>query len=94
MGWMGDVVIDVKTDGETVSSATLVTEQCLLGEEALENVRTWRFEKHTPTVFRVTYHFRLFTAEAYSRNCEISLHLPFDVEVRAQGLTLVEEKRP
>jgi TonB family protein len=84
----GEVRLRVTTDGSGVSSVTVESGHVLLAKAALENVRTWKFEPHTPTVFSTLFTYRLIK-ELHTYSCDpdlpdngsVILKLPTQVEI-------------
>jgi TonB family protein len=84
----GEVRLRVTTDGSGVSSVTVESGHALLAKAALENVRTWKFEPHTPTVFSTLFSYRLIK-ELFTSSCDpdlpdngsVVLKLPTQVEI-------------
>jgi hypothetical protein len=56
---MGDVVVKITTDGQSVVDAKAESGPPLLQRSSVENARTWKFAPHTPGTFHVTYHYDL-----------------------------------
>jgi hypothetical protein len=56
---MGDVVVRITTDGESVREAKAESGPPLLLKAADDNAKTWKFAPHTPGAFDVTYHYDL-----------------------------------
>src|SRR5277367_6733683 len=50
----GVVKLRISTDGIQASSIDLESGSPLLGRAAEENIKTWKFEKHSPTTFEAT----------------------------------------
>jgi hypothetical protein len=55
----GEVDLRVKTDGSNVVSIVVDFGNLLLAKAAQDNVRTWKFEKHEPTVFSTVFSYHL-----------------------------------
>src|SRR5258706_16433731 len=55
----GEVRLRVTTDGSGVSSVTVESGHVLLARAALEIVKTWKFEQHTPTIFSTLFSYHL-----------------------------------
>ena len=53
----GMVKMEVKTDGHQVTDVKVVSGHPVFREEAVKNVRTWKFADHDPTTFAVTYYY-------------------------------------
>ena len=71
--------------------------QPMLAQAAQDNVKTWQFEKHPPTTFEATFHYRLLASKCDSAcNCDsaerpsVLLHLPTDVEISAKELMVCD----
>jgi Gram-negative bacterial TonB protein C-terminal len=60
----GEVVVKVTTDGESVSGAVAQTGHPLLRKAAEDNAKTWKFTSHTPSIFSVTFRFKLMESGA------------------------------
>lgn len=57
----GDVTVRITTDGESVTDAVAESGPPLLQKAAVDNVRTWKFEAHTPGTFHVTFRYKMFS---------------------------------
>jgi hypothetical protein len=86
----GVVRLRLSTDGARVSSMDVESGPPMLAQAAQENVRTWLFEKHSPTTFDVTFHYTLLPTKCDSEcNCDdlgngtAILRLPTEIEVSA-----------
>ena len=55
----GDVRLRIATDGEAVRDVRVESGHPLLQQAAINNVRTWKFERHQPGTFEVTFRFKL-----------------------------------
>jgi hypothetical protein len=55
----GEVVVKVTTDGESVSEAIAQTGHPVLRKAAEDNAKTWKFASHTPSIFNVTFRYKL-----------------------------------
>jgi Gram-negative bacterial TonB protein C-terminal len=55
----GDVHVEITTDGESVISAAAIDGHPLLRPSAEDNVRTWKFARHKPSTFSVTFRYKL-----------------------------------
>jgi hypothetical protein len=55
----GDVHIEFTTDGASVLSAAAIDGHPLLRAAAETNVRTWKFARHAPSNFFVTFRYKL-----------------------------------
>jgi TonB family protein len=88
----GDVVLQVSTDGQRVSSVVIEGGQSMLAEAAQENVKTWQFEPHKPTSFEVTFRYKLLLPSTCDSDCNcdseekesVLLQLPTRVDVSAK----------
>lgn len=76
----GVVHLKVVTDGTRVTAAHAEDGNRLLATASEENARTWRFSKHEPTSFTVTYRYRL-DANADPNNPTVTLRFPTEVDV-------------
>jgi TonB family protein len=93
----GMVELRVTTDGRGVASVAPASGQPMLAAAAVENVKTWQFEKHTPTTFTVVFRYRLLESECDSM-CECDsaerpstvLKLPTEVEIDATEAVLCD----
>jgi TonB family protein len=80
----GEVVLRVSTDGEKPVEIVVEHGQPMLAKAAKENVQTWQFVKHPPTVFRTTFIFELpeqTGCEPSKDNGQTVLMLPTRVEI-------------
>jgi len=89
----GVVRLRISTDGNRVTSVEVESGQPMLVQAAKENVKTWQFERHTPTSFETTFRYRIFPTKCDSQcNCEgvekrtALLRLPTEAEVSAEEL--------
>jgi hypothetical protein len=55
----GDVRVKLTTDGESVTSSEGVDGHKLLIAATVDNVRTWKFARHNPATFFVTFRYKL-----------------------------------
>jgi hypothetical protein len=78
----GVVHVKITTDGTKASAAHAEDGHRLLAGAAEENARTWLFTKHEPTVFAVTYRYRI-SSDGDPDNPTVKLRFPADVEVSA-----------
>jgi hypothetical protein len=95
----GVVRLRLTTDGERVSAIEVESGQPMLARAAQENIKTWRFEKHSPATFEATFRYRILTpSECGTDNGTVLLRLPTQVEVSANGVQTcdpaVESKPP
>lgn len=79
----GMVKMQVTTDGHQVTDAKLLPSHPVLAEEAVKNVRTWKFADHQPTSFVVTY---FYVSEGHYKKdpvtkCSAKMELPAKVTV-------------
>ena len=65
----------------------------MLAQAAKENVKTWRFDRHSPTTFKATFRYILLPSRCGSEcNCDsleggsVQLKLPIDIVVTAKEL--------
>jgi hypothetical protein len=79
----GMVKMEVTTDGHQVTGVKLMPSHPDLAEEAVKNVRTWKFAEHNPTSFIVTYYY--VNEGHYKKdpttNCSAKMDLPAKVKV-------------
>lgn len=77
------VKMEVTTDGNQVTGVKLMPSHPDLAEEAVKNVRTWKFAEHNPTSFSVTYYY--VNEGRYKKdpvtNCSAKMDLPAKVKV-------------
>ena len=85
LNYQGDVLVLVKVEGGKVVSAKLQVGDAVVAEEALRNVRTWRFDESVNTAFTVRYKFRLEERDVTREglNPRYELRLPYEVTVIA-----------
>ena len=83
----GVVHLKVVTDGTRVITAHAEDGNRLLAAASEENAQTWRFSKHEPTSFTVTYRYRL-DASADPNNPTVTLRFPTEVDVSIAPLAL------
>jgi hypothetical protein len=57
----GEVLIKITTDGESVNDVKAETGHPLLRKAAEDNARTWKFVRHTPGSFNVTFRYKLLS---------------------------------
>jgi hypothetical protein len=89
-GIEGAVLLRVSTNGERIVVIEPESGPPPLAEPAIENVKTWRFESHTPTTFEVKFQYRFAGYYCDSEcNCytfsreSVRLQLPAEVELVA-----------
>jgi hypothetical protein len=91
----GAVRIKVVTNGYTVTETQIESGQVNLARAAISNLMTWKFRKHNPTSFTVTYKYKL-TGKS-TRPPEIPaviiLRLPTEVEVIHKRTTIEVDRR-
>jgi hypothetical protein len=83
----GVVHVKVTTDGAKVLIAQAEDGHRLLAAAAEENARTWRFARHEPTSFTVTYRY-LLDAGADPNNPTVTLRFPTEVDISAAPLVI------
>lgn len=83
----GTVRIRISTNGSAVSKVEIESGQPLLAKASEENVKTWRFQKHSPTTFKVTFQYHM-TPESLCEidNPIVTLRLPSSIEIVAKGV--------
>jgi hypothetical protein len=86
----GVVHLRVTTDGRRPLTIDQLSGQPMLLKAAVENIRTWEFEQHTPTSFEVSFRYRLLSAKPDSacnwtaaEPASVVLRLPTEVEISA-----------
>jgi len=89
----GLVELRITTDGTRPSSVVRVSGQPMLSDAAIENVKTWVFERHEPMAFQATFRYRLLESHCdASCNCgsveqpNMVLRLPTQVEISAEEI--------
>jgi hypothetical protein len=60
---MGDVVVRITTDGQSVVEAHAESGPPLLLKAAEDNAKTWKFAPHSPGTFQVTYRFEFMDGD-------------------------------
>ncbi|HEX6504070.1 MAG TPA: energy transducer TonB [Terriglobales bacterium] len=81
----GTVGMEVTTDGMAVTNITASGAHKLLLDAAEHNVRTWKFYRHKPQTFRVTFTYKLEKPEVFGFvNPTVLLELPNRVEIRTK----------
>lgn len=93
----GIVRLRIVTDGSRVRSVEVQSGQPMLAQAARENVKTWRFEPHTPTTFEATFHYKLLPSKCDPEcNCDsverpsVVLRLPTEIQVNAKELMVCD----
>ncbi len=84
----GEVDLQVTTDGSSVVSVTSDYGNLLLVKAAQDNVRSWKFEPHEPTVFSTVFSYHL-VKEFLTYSCDpdvpdngrVILKLPAEVDI-------------
>jgi hypothetical protein len=100
----GAVKLRLSTDGKVVSAVEVEAGPAMLVQAAKENVNTWRFERHRPTKFETTFHYKLLPSICGSKcNCgsvegpSVILHIPINVEINADEILTCDpaiERKP
>lgn len=90
----GTVKLQISTDGTHATSTVVKSGPPLLTRYAEENVKTWEFERHSPTSFEVRFVFILQPADndpkslcGDVRHSTVILKLPTHIEVTAKAPT-------
>jgi hypothetical protein len=83
MRLQGMVKMQVTTDGHQITDVKLLPSHPVLAEEAVKNVRTWKFVDHQPISFIVTY---FYVNEGHYKKdpvtkCSAKMELPAKVTV-------------
>lgn len=55
----GDVIVKFTTDGRAVVSAEATSGPQLLEQTCVDNVKTWKFGRHTPGTFQAIFRFKI-----------------------------------
>jgi hypothetical protein len=87
----GEVKLRVATDGEKVTDVAVEKGPPMLARVARDNIKTWQFAKHPPTVFVTTFAFHLVEqsgCEPLNENGRIVLTLPAEVDITATAAFL------
>jgi hypothetical protein len=83
----GTVKIRLTTDGAQISALHIDEGPPLLAEAASDNLRTWRFAKHTPTTFVVTFEYQLVEqSQCGLDKATVEMDLPVHVRVAAHAV--------
>jgi Gram-negative bacterial TonB protein C-terminal len=61
---MGDVVVKITTDGQSVVDAVAESGPPLLCQASVDNAKTWKFEPHIPGTFHVTFRYKISAGDA------------------------------
>ncbi len=83
MHLQGMVPMQVTTDGHQVTDVKLKPSHPVLAQEAVKNVRTWKFADHPPTTFDVTFYYVFqgnFKRDKVTK-CAAKMELPTKVTV-------------
>lgn len=83
MRLQGMVILEVTTDGHSVSNVKLSSGHPELAPEAIKNVHTWKFADHPATTFNVRYFYEFsghFKRDPVTK-CDAKLELPTKVTV-------------
>jgi len=81
----GKVLVEVKTDGNSITKVTASGAHKLLLQAAEANVRSWRFYPHKPQTFTVTFIYKLEEPEVFGFvNPTILADLPRRVEIHTK----------
>ena len=79
----GTVRLEVTTNGMNVTKVAATGAPKMLLEAAEQNIRTWKFYRHTPQTFTVTFVYMLEEPEVYPfANSRVLLEFPNRVEIR------------
>ena len=85
----GTVRLEVTTDGVYITKVAASGAHKLLLDAAEENIRTWRFYRHRPQTFIVTFVYKLEKQEVSGPvNPTVVLELPNRVEIRTKMMTV------
>ena len=91
-GIEGSVTIRLTTDGFRAVRLEVKNGQPMLARFAQESLRTWRFEKHRPTAFEVTFRYRLLpVGDCAFQNPTVMLKLPTEVEISSATVHTFDE---
>ena len=89
----GEVLLRVSTDGTRVSAVSVEDGPSMLAAAAVENVKTWQFEKHKPMQFETTFHYSITLGGCDADcNCDsaghntVLLNLPSDIEIIGKAI--------
>ncbi len=89
----GTVKIAVTTDGSRVVATHVESGHPMLVKAAETSAATWRFTKHEPTTFTVTYRFVLSKKHKGDANSpNVTLRFPTEVEILALPRIAVPSK--
>ncbi len=93
----GVVKLRISTDGIRASSVEIESGPAMLARAAEENIKTWKFDQHTPTTFEATFRYVLLPPVCDSNcNCgdtnknTVQLQLPASVEVKVMTVELCD----
>lgn len=59
----GDVIVKFTTDGRAVVSAEATSGPEALQSACVDNVKTWKFGRHTPGTFQAIFRFKILAAD-------------------------------
>jgi hypothetical protein len=97
-GIEGEVKLRVATDGLKVLSVSVENGQPILAKAAQDNVRSWTFLQHEPTVFSTRFSYHLDREESCEPdtpdNNRVILDLPVDIKISALHRTLSPNCNP
>ena len=83
----GVVKIKVTTDGKKVTAADVESGPPMLAKFAKDNILTWEFSQHKPTMFVTTFEYVIEEpAQCDYSNDALTLKLPLEVRISAKGL--------
>jgi TonB family protein len=83
----GTVVLELTTDGTTISQIVVQSGPPMLAAAAKKNVDTWRLLPNKPMSFEVTFQFHLTEpASCYLENGTTTLKLPTSVEISVNAI--------
>ncbi|HEY6465593.1 MAG TPA: hypothetical protein VIY69_06355 [Candidatus Acidoferrales bacterium] len=55
----GDVIVKFTTNGQSVVSSEITSGPQPLQQACLDNVKTWKFSRHTPGTFQAIFRFKI-----------------------------------
>ncbi len=88
---MGDVVVKITTDGQSVVDAQAESGPALLQRASVDNAKTWKFALHTPGTFHVTYHYGFASSDVASATAFPNSSDQVEVQVVAPAPQLIVE---
>lgn len=59
----GDVIVKFTTNGQSVVSAEATSGPQPLQETCVDNVKTWKFSRHTPGSFQAIFRFKILAPD-------------------------------